>query len=941
MEIGLLGPIEIRSAHRSPSALGPPQRKLVLAALAVNADRLVPTESLIDRIWGERPPAQARPAVHAHITRLRRVLDAAGTAEDTDVRLVNEAGGYVLRIDPDLVDVHRFHRLVNRYRGGGVDPAEAADGLHQALNLWRGSALGGVSGDWSARMRDEWNLDRVEATVAWAEAELRLGRPTQVLGTLRTLVADHPFIEPLIVALIQALMDSGRHAEALEQYAASRKAMVETLGAEPGPALQELFAALLSGHGEAIDDARRVPDRVNSIVPAQLPVAVRGFVGRAAELVQLDAVARDVEGGSGRGAMFAVSGPAGIGKTALTLHWAHRSRPRFPDGQLYADLRGFDPLGTPADPVDVVHDFLVALGMTPARIPVEPDARVALYRSVVADRRMLVVLDNARHAGQVRPLLPGSATSVVVVTSRNRLTSLVAAEGAVPLLLELLDAGEARELLAQRLGTNRLTEDALAVDEILRHCDGLPLALAIMSARIAASSRTPLGAVTAKLRHIDHRLNTLADDTPRTDIQAVFSWSYHSLTSDSARLFRSLGLHPGADLSAATAASLAGSPVARVQRSIDELVQVSLVSESKPGRYALHDLLRLYSQQLWRTGDGAEHRDAAIRRMLDHYVYTAHLAARLLSPHRDPIELDACVEGVTPQPLADDEAALAWFGAEHSALLAAIDAARSAGLHRHTLGLAWALDDFLDRRGYWSDNATVQQAALDAAAGLGDQPALARVHRSAAAALLRLDNFDGAADHLQLALKLSTSQTSQAHTRLRLAWLNERRDRYTEAREHARDALALYRSAGQLRGQAQALNALAWYDTLLGDHERAVVSCEQALAMYGELADRFGQASALDSLGYARHQLGQFDQAAACFGDAAALMEELGDRYNAATVLTHLGDCEHAGGRASSATQSWEQALALLDSLDHPDAATVRSRLHRHRHGGSPQAPSY
>jgi tetratricopeptide (TPR) repeat protein len=686
---------------------------------------------------------------------------------------------------------------------------------------------------------------------------------------------------------------------------------------------------------------RRLPSRrrVSSLsgaaaVPAQLPRDVFGFAGRVDHLARLDALLTSAASGQPAAAVIsAVSGMAGLGKTTLAVHWAHRVKHRFPDGQLYVNLRGFDPGGSVMAPAEAVRGFLDAFNVPAERIPLSLDAQAALYRSLLDGRRVLVVLDNARDAEQVRPLLPGTPTALVVVTSRNRLSSLVAVDGAHPLMLDLLTQAEARELLARRLGPDRLAAEPQAVEQIIACCARLPLALSIAAAR-AEQSGFKLAALAAELdKASGRRLDVLDADDPVSQVRTVFSWSYTTLSPAAARLFRLLGLHPSPDISAAATASLAAVPPAATRQLLAELTRASLLTEHIPGRYTLHDLLRDYAADLTHTHDPADQRCAAVGRLLDHYLHTAHTAARLLYPARDPIPLALAPPGpgVTPEQPADHGQAVAWLTAEHPVLLAAVRQAAEAGFDTHTCQLSWTLDTFLTRRGPWHDLTTTWQTALHAARRLDHPAAQALAHRNLAIAHTMLGRYPDAHTHLGHALDLSThtgDHVGQARAHRALGYLWWRQGRPELALDHAQRALTLFRAAGHRRGQADAFNSVGWCHALLGDHQQALTHCQQGLTLHQELGDRQGEALTWDSLGYAHHHLAHHTHAADCYQHALDLFRDIGDRYEEATTLTHLGDTHHATGNPTAARTAWQHALDILTDLDHPDADTVRAKIH-------------
>ncbi|HZB51929.1 MAG TPA: tetratricopeptide repeat protein [Mycobacteriales bacterium] len=667
-------------------------------------------------------------------------------------------------------------------------------------------------------------------------------------------------------------------------------------------------------------------------VPHQLPADVAGFAGRVDSLARLDALLASTGGAQPTAVVIsAVSGTAGVGKTALAVHWAHRIRGRFPDGQLYVNLRGFDSAGQVTTPAEALRGFLDALQVPVARIPASLDAQAALYRSLMDGKRMLVVLDNARDAGQVRPLLPGSPTAVVLVTSRRLLTSLVAAEGAHPLTLDLLTPDEARELLTRRLGPERVAAEPEAVSEIIAGCARLALALTIAAAR-ATQSDLPLAVLAAELAKDRARLDTLDAGDPVSEVRAVFSWSYTALSPAAARLFRLLGLHPGPDISAAAAASLVGIPAGQTRRLLAELAGGSLLTERAPDRYAFHDLLRVYAADLAGSHDSEAQRRAALGRVLDHYLHTAYAAARLLNPHRDPIALALAppAPGVIPEDPVDEGQALDWLTAERSVLLATVRHAAGAGFDTRTWQLAWTLDNFLDWQGHWDDFASAWQIALAAALRLDDPAAQAYAHGGLARAETRQGRYDRARDRCLRALELyrqAGDPASQSHTHCYLTYVCDRQGRPDQALQHAEQALVLARAAGHRRGQAAALNAVGWCRIQLGDPHRALASCREALALVRELGDRVGEAGTWDSLGYAHHHAGQHPQAAEAYRHALDLYRDLGDRFGEADTLTRLGDSRHAAGDAAGAGTAWRQALDILTELGHPDTDSLRAKL--------------
>jgi tetratricopeptide (TPR) repeat protein len=791
--------------------------------------------------------------------------------------------------------------------------------------------------------RDRLAERRVGVVEDGVEVDLALGRHADVVSDLRALVAVHPLRERLRGLLMLALYRCGRQADALAAYQDTRRYLDEELGVEPSADLQRLHRQMLAADpalaapgtpdtaagptaadtapGDTVPQAGRPP------TPAQLPPGVGHFTGRDAELERLRAL---LDESGPAPAIAVIAGTAGVGKTALAVHWAQEIRDRFPDGQLYVNLRGFDPSGTAMNPAEAIRGFLDAYGVPPQQVPVSLAAQAALYRSLVAGRRVLIVLDNAADAEQVRPLLPGASGCLVLVTSRNQLSGLVAAEGAVPVAVGLPSDEESRRLLARRLGPARAAAEPEAVDRIVSLCARLPLALTIVAARAATHPDFPLDALAGELREARGRLDAFDGEDRATDVRAVFSWSYQRLTEPASRLFRLLGLHPGPDIAAPAAASLAGVPLPEVRPSLTELARAHLVTERVPGRFAFHDLLRAYAAEQALAVDPEPDRGAAGHRVVNHYLHTAAAADRLLNPYRDRITIAARLPGVTVIELADAPAALAWFTAEHPVLLAVVQQAAGAGHDESVWQLAWVLATYLDRRGHFRDHVASQRAALAAARRLPERRGEAYAHRGLARALTWLGGYDEAYEHYERAMRLFdelNDPLGQAHTSRNVAWALDRQGRHADALAQAERALRLFDAAGDRAGRATALNAVGWFHAHLGDHERAATCCEEALAGCQELGDREGEAAAWDSLGYVYHQLGQRDRATACYRRAVDLHRALGDRYYEAYTLLRLGDTHRALGDRTAAQGAWRDALSILEEFGPSAAEGLRGRL--------------
>ncbi|MEV6172573.1 BTAD domain-containing putative transcriptional regulator [Streptomyces sp. NPDC051954] len=935
-EFLLLGTVELRDADGASVDLGPAKQRTVLAALLVDAGRWVAVQTVIDRVWGEDVPPQVRPSLYAHIARIRRLLAAtaqpAGAGAD-DVaagpQLRRGPGGYMLDTAADRVDVHRFRQLVEEARGAECTDAQRVLMLRQALGWWRGEPLAGLAGAWAERTRESWAQERIDAVLAWAEAEFRTGNHAGVTGALTALAAEYPLVEPLTVALMRALHAAGRGPEALACYTALRKRLAEELGTDPGAEVRQVHQAIL--RGESASPA--APDLVEPgpAVPAQLPLEARGFTGRKEELARLDGI---LAGSSKRPAavvVSAVSGTAGVGKTALAVHWAHRVADRFPDGQLYANLRGFDPSGSAMAPDQAVRGFLDALGAPAQRVPVDLQSRVGLYRSLLAGRRVLVVLDNARDAEQVRPLLPGSPGCLAVVTSRNRLTGLVAAEGAHPIALDLLAPAEARALLAHRLGEDRVAAEPDAVQEIITRCARLPLALGIATARAAAHPGFPLSAVAEELRDSHGSLDAFAGGDLTTDVRAVFSWSYAALAPEQARLFALLGLAPGSDIGLPALASLAGLPGPAARAQLRALENLHLVDQYEPGRWRMHDLVRLYAADRGRQDLAPEEQEAALRRLVGFYLHTACGTLRLMPLDDTPPELGDPGPGCRPQRLTTHAEAVEWLAGELPNVLAAQRLASDRGWRRLVWQFAWSLDQFHGLLGHVHDRVAMWQAALAALDHDDELGVHMRVHRRLGHAATHTGSHDEARKHLGHALDLAEQADdhgTQARIHISLAQAYGQQDRLRPALEHSERALRLLQELELPAVKAAALNSVGWYNARLGRYGQARVHCEAALPLARHARHESIEADILDSLGYIAHHTGHHEEAVDHYRLAVARYRGAGSDRWAADTLDRLGHAHRALGGFEQARSTWEEAAAMYrDQLRPALAERVQRQL--------------
>jgi DNA-binding SARP family transcriptional activator len=616
----LFGPMQFLVGEQ-PVDLGPGRQRAVLAALLADAGQPVTLDELADRVW-DRIPAGARSALYAHISRLRALLAATGTG----VALARSTGGYVLHVPRESVDLLRFRALVEQGQPGSGDERRLAAVLRGALRLWRGAPLAELTSQWAEALRQSCEQQRLAAAGLWAHAELRLGRPAAVVAELSQLLTEHPLVESLVCQLMRALYETGRGAEALDWYARTRKRLADEFGVEPGQQLHELNVAILRGTVDSQPPrAAAAGWRPRGVEPGQLPAHPGDFVGRTEPLRQLDELLDDARPGT-----VVISGGAGVGKTALALHWAHAVRHRFPDGQLHADLRGHAPRA-PVRPVNALARFLRALGVPAQEVPIALEEAAGLFRSLLVGRQVLVVLDNAATAEQARPLLPGAPGCLALVTSRNRLGGLAVLDGARRIELDVLDPAEATALLTQLLGRGRAA-DLDAVHGLAAACGYLPLALRIAAAAMADRPHQSVADYLGVLSAGDRLAALAIAEDGTTSVRAAFDHSYRALPAPAKRLFCLVGTFPGALFTVAAAAALLDCTVAVAGQVLDVLAGAHMIQEQLPGRYALPELLRLYAQEPAETEITDGQWRAAFRRLSDHYLVSADRAARQLYP---------------------------------------------------------------------------------------------------------------------------------------------------------------------------------------------------------------------------------------------------------------------------------------------------------------------
>lgn len=720
----------------------------------------------------------------------------------------------------------------------------------------------------------------------------------------------------------------GRLAERREALGLTQQELAKLLGVE--------LSAVKQWERDGTESASASAETASPDVPRQLPAAVSDFTGRTEELDALSKILDDAGRGTTRGALVisAIGGTAGIGKTALALHWAHQVAHRFPDGQLHVNLRGFDPSAEPVPPTDAIRGFLDALGVPPESIPRDATAQAGLYRSLLADKQMLIVLDNARDEQQVRPLLPASPGSLVLITSRNQITGLAASDGARILLLDTLGHSEAVQMLTARLGRKRVANDPKAVSEIATLCAGLPLALSVVAARVVARPRYPLSALAAELRDAPGRLDALDVGDPRASVQGVFSWSYDQLSPEAARMFRLLGLHPGPDISVDAAACLADTDRATARRQLHELDRDCLITEHVPGRYTFHDLLRAYAARQAQTVDGEQERKAALGRLFDHYAQAACAASILLYPSREMSTFAAANWGanhaVGESHFNDVQQAWAWLEAEHASLIASVSLAAEHGFDRHSWQLVWFLATHLARTGYWNERIPLQSTALAAATRAGDIAGQALTSRLLGGTYVDLRDLDQALKYYQVGANMYKqlgNRLGEAKAWQGIATVAGFQGRYTDAISYLEHELRLQQKIGHKAGEAKTLMSLGMARGALGEIPKTLEVSRQALTLAVEIGNRYIEELAWHGIGYCEQTLGNFSKAVEGFQHTLDLARIAGDRFHEADVFAHLGDLHHAQGKTRGALKFWTRALAIFNEIHHPDADQIRSKL--------------
>jgi DNA-binding SARP family transcriptional activator/Tfp pilus assembly protein PilF len=910
VHVGVLGPLSVRRGD-GPVDVGSPMLRGLLGLLAIHPRQAVSRDEIVDVLW-DSPPKTCLNLIQVYIGQLRRLLepDRRQRRPAATVRLA--PGGYLLNLGE--TDVAHFDELLSRARRDAGDAAAAREHLGQALDCWRGAVLAGDD----QRLRQHRTavaLSRRRVDAALAYADLALADPAgraapPAVQRLLAIVPDEPLHEGLHARLALLLAAGGEQAEALRVLADVRARLAEDLGVEPGDELRAAQLLVLRQEPRPGAEAEAGPP-ANAIVPGQLLADVATFTGRADALHRLDGLLGGDAGPRGP-AVVAIAGTAGVGKTALAMHWAHRVKDRFPDGQLYVNLHGYA-RGSPLRPIEALARFLHALGMPPDEVPLEVEEAAGVYRTLLAGRRILVVLDNARDAEQVRPLLPGGVGCLAVVTSRDQLAGLVAREGAQPFVLDVLTAQEARALLGRILGAERMRAEPDVIDDLVGLCGALPLALRIAAANLLCNPHQSIAEYVARLRAGDRLTALRIEGDRQTAVSAALDLSYAALPAGARRMFRLLGLVPGPDFTAEAVAALAAGEVAEVAAVLEQLAQAHLVEEPGPGRYAFHDLLRLYAHARGAAEDDETGRHAATQRLLDHYLSGLDAAARLLYPEKLRLPLPLPPQPPPADRFADHAQALAWVDAERPNLVAAVQHTAEHGPPATAWLLADALRGYFHLRMYTIEWLSVAHASLTCARGAQDRSAEAVSHLSIADAHWRRSRHDLAVEHFTQALA-AAQRTDWAQCQAtilgNLGAVHWQSGNLRAAGHQLAEALALNRRSGWLAGQAVNLGNLGLVRMQAGQLAVALGNFQEALDLSRRMGSRSSEANILGNLGEVCQLLGRLDEAIEHLNLALALHRELGGRGNEAANLRTLSATHRDAGRLD---QALELAQAALD----------------------------
>jgi DNA-binding SARP family transcriptional activator/tetratricopeptide (TPR) repeat protein len=912
VRLGVLGPLEV-TANGRVVVLPAGQVRTLLATLVVASGRPVQVDDLAKRLWPDRMPVHVRGAVYTYVARLRGLLGP-------ELIRTTSGGAYALAAKSEQVDLWRFQQLLAKARRVGSEASELTT-LQEALRLWRGNPFVGVESAWLQRdvvpsLHEEW-FTAVERRI---DLESHAD-PGSVIAQLRTLVATEPTRESLWLRLIEALRRSGRRIEALDAYQQLRAALADEFGIDPGEALQRAHRAILV---EGMTPSDPVPAREPTGPVRQLPHNIVGFCGRP-ELDELNRLRSDANGRAARSTtIVAIDGAPGVGKTTIAVHWAHQIAHAYPDVQLYLDLRGYGP-GEPVAPSAAAATLLRALGVPNEAIPAAIDERSALLRSVVASRRTLLLLDDARDAEQVRPLLPGG-DSLVIITSRSQLRGLSIRDGARRVTLDRLPVDGALAMLAGAVGADRVALEPKAAGRLVELCDRLPLALAIVAER--ASRSESLSDVVLALLDEKARLDVFGagDDDPHTDLRAALSWSYHALDAEAAAMFRKVGLHPSNDIGLEAAAALADVPAELARRSLDRLAATHMVEQRRAQRFELHDLIRRYATERAEHDEPAADRQAAVRRMLDWYLHAVVSADSTLMPHRVRDFVTPHETSVPVPRFSATSEAVAWFEREYQCLRMVVEWAAGNGWVGHAWRIAMAMTTFFDAVIPWRDGIEFYESALRAAEHAGEHAGEAYLLNSLGCIYLDREDWQQAAEYFRRSLA-RFQQVAHARGEA-MALGNHGRAQahigdYERARSDVTRALNLYRRLRSRRGVAQNLDNLGTVFARAGVHRRAIGCLLRASEITREIGDTHTRAMIEQQLGASYVAIGELANAIHAFRESVAGYRELGIRRWEALVLVDLGKTVRRAGHPGLAKEILAAALTTLTSIGDPRANEI------------------
>jgi DNA-binding SARP family transcriptional activator/Tfp pilus assembly protein PilF len=906
--VRLLGPVEV-VGPLGRAVLSGRQRALV-GLLALQAGTVVVAARLVDALWGEEPPRTAVKSLHSHVARVRQALGACGL---TDV-LLTRGAGYTFAMARTDVDVCRFEDEVRSAREdiAGRRWDRAAERLRTGLALWSGDPIqDGELAGWGSAEVTRLQEVRLAALEDLWDAELRLGHHAAATDELDRLLVRHPLRERFVELSMLALYRCGRQLDALEAYQRLRTRLAHELGVDPSPGLQRLHTAILRHDPDLVPapDRIEVPDPVPHR-PAQLPPRVGHFTGRADAIAALDRV---LDGGDTRIAV--VSGPGGMGKTALVVQWAHRVRDRFPDGQLFLDLRGSDRMAMTA--TDALTQLLRSLGVGGGQMPAELPEMTNLFRSLLDDKRVLIVLDNGASADQVLPLVPATTTSALVVTSRRPMTALATYHAVRAMHLEGLDDGEALDLLRSVVGADRIDAEPEPAAEIVAWCGRMPLALRIAAANLTSEPRRPLGELAAELAGAD-RLDALSVEGDSRSVRTTFASAYRALSSPAARLFRLLGRHPGVTFERHLAAAVAGSTLTDADRALAELADAYLVAGAGAGRYRYHDLIQLYAVECARRHEDEDLRpDELVDRLLDWYLGLAEVANRTLDRGRDRIVPAVRHPFVAPFPPQHAET-LAFLDGERENLLAVVRFAAEQGRYTAAWQLTYLLTGFFDSRGRWADRVEICRLGLAAAERVGDPVAEGLMRSGLGVAHNMTRRFDEALDCLYPALELTRitgDRRREGHVCNNIATAYAGLRRFDEALDAYLQALEVHTANGDRLGIAIALNNIGTSHIHLGRPELSFAHLDPALRLTREIDNPRLEAGILGSLGEAYLGQGRYAEALAQFQQALTIRRAIGDRRHEVDTLASIGVTHLGLADDAAALDAFREALRLSREL--------------------------